>query len=527
MGVLSRALIAGTAVLSLVALVVRTRTYWPFTVDDTFITLRYAKHLAEGLGPSWNPSGPAVEGYTTALWMLILTVPHALGLDALAFAKGSGIVFAFAAMALAALLSHELTRELDPPVRRIAAVAPLGLSIAYWPLSLHAISGMETMLAALLLTLFVLVSVRLVREPTRPRMRSLSLLALLCALTRPEAGLCCGVTLVATLLMIPRAQRSGFGRAVAVYLLVPGSVYFAIRYAHFGLLFPLSFYVKGTGQVKLAGLSDVRDFFAPFFVQQPQLAVLLIWGAVKLRRAVPALLGLAALTVFFVYPAHIMGFEGRYLLPIFPSLAALIGVGIARLSAHALRLIERKWRPRPQLELGLALTALTLLAAPQFPRDEPASRARWLDYGAGIEHAHAALATALRKARLSVVRPTIALLDVGAVAYYSDWYVIDTYGLNDAHVALTRRSDVDYVFAQHPEIVVVVSEHASRFVAVFPWEQPIHDTALRRGYEPLCGYRFLDDYHLLVLARPGSPIREALACPRLTTTSSAAQAGLR
>ncbi|MET0342711.1 MAG: hypothetical protein ABW252_17020 [Polyangiales bacterium] len=526
MGVLPRALIAGTAVLSLVMLLVRARAYWPFTVDDTFITLRYAKHFAEGLGPTWNPSGPPVEGYTTALWMLLLAAPHALGVDALWFAKASGVVFMFATICLAAALAYELARALDPRARRVAALAPFAVSIAYWPTALHAISGMETALSALLLTLFVLVTVRLVRDPARRRMRSVALIALLSVLARPETVVCCGIALIATIALVPRDRRKGFGRALSVYLLVPGLAYFAGRYAYFGLVFPLSLYVKATGQAKLAGLDDVRAFFAPFVLEWPQLGLLAIYGAVGQRRLVPALLGLLGLVVFFVYPAHIMGFEGRYLFPTFPTLSALIGVGAAKLAHHALTRIARL-KAVPRADLVLAALAAIVLAAFMLPRDEPTSRARWIAYGSGMERAHVALANALKRAKTSVVRPTIALLDVGAVAYYSDWYVIDTFGLNDARVALSRRTDVDYVFAQRPELVVVVSESPARFAAVFDWEQPIYDQALQRGYEPMCSYRFDHDYHLQVLARPSSPIREALTCPKIGETSSAARAELQ
>ena len=45
-------------------------SYRYFWIDDAFITFRYARNLADGLGPVFNP-GEAVEGYTTFLWMLV------------------------------------------------------------------------------------------------------------------------------------------------------------------------------------------------------------------------------------------------------------------------------------------------------------------------------------------------------------------------------------------------------------------------------------------------------------------------
>ncbi len=557
---LSRALLFASGALCLIAIVARARVYWPFTVDDTFITMRYAKHLAEGLGPSWNPRGAPVEGYTTALWMGVLALPHALGLDALLFAKLAGIASALASVAAAAALAYELTRGLDVRARHFAAVASLALCAAYWPLALHAISGMETALAALLLTTFALVSTRFVSAPTALRARSLTILALLMTLARPEGALACLGTSLALWLVLRSPGRALLARASVRYLVLPGTAYFAARYAYFGLAFPLSFYVKAQGQARFAGLPELRAFFAPLLWEHPVLGMLALSG-VRDRRVGPALAGLGAFALFFVFPAHVMGFEGRYLFPLFPSYAALVGAGAGRLHARVLRARSaptsiappapahpdaaaparvsdlappptpgsastpaRAPRRLPDLaplalprwaEPLLALAAWGLCAGLALPAHEPEARRRWLDYGAGLARAHVALAKELRKSRLAVTAPTIALLDVGAVAYYSDWFTIDTFGLNDRRVALSRRTDVPYVFSYRPELLVVVSAEPQRYVEVFEWERPLYATALRRGYAPLCSYPFLADYHLLVLARAGSPLRRTLACAPL------------
>ena len=36
--------------------------YFDYYADDAYITLRYSRHLADGLGPNWNATGH-VEGY--------------------------------------------------------------------------------------------------------------------------------------------------------------------------------------------------------------------------------------------------------------------------------------------------------------------------------------------------------------------------------------------------------------------------------------------------------------------------------
>src|SRR5688500_3871936 len=65
---------------------------WPFTVDDTFITLRYAARLARGRGLSWNDGEAPVEGYTSFSWTLLMAIPHWFTDDAELWAKlGSAV----------------------------------------------------------------------------------------------------------------------------------------------------------------------------------------------------------------------------------------------------------------------------------------------------------------------------------------------------------------------------------------------------------------------------------------------------
>ena len=52
------------------------------TLDDAYITFRYARHLAEGYGlGAWNHTGEHVEGYSSLLWTLLLAGAARLGVD--------------------------------------------------------------------------------------------------------------------------------------------------------------------------------------------------------------------------------------------------------------------------------------------------------------------------------------------------------------------------------------------------------------------------------------------------------------
>jgi arabinofuranosyltransferase len=485
-------------------LLTRARRYWPFTLDDAFITLRYSRHLADGLGPSWNPGAEPAEGYTTALWMALLALAQALGLDGLWIAKSSGLLFALGAVAIAARLGDHacVAAALARAPRAFASLSVFVLAASYWPLSLHAVSGMETTFSCMILTLFFYYSVRIGADAdaSASAYRGLALAALLATLTRPEAGLPCVATLAAHLVWCTPAKRPALLRATLLWLVLPGALYLALRWSHFGLLFPLSFYVKATNRPAFAGLPDVIGFFEPFVLQQPWWSVLFVLGVRGAPSLRPALLGSACFVVFFVFPEHIMAFESRYLLPLFPLLIAVIGVGTASLVQRLERALAQRQRV---LAARAAIAALLLgCAFLPLPGNAEVRAQNWIDYGKSLQSAHVALAHDLASARARGGR--VALLDVGAIGYYADWYTIDTFGLNDAHVALSQRKDIEYVLAKQPDLLIVVSRLSGRYAELFEWETPLYQSARARGYLPTCEYKFDPNYYLQVLMRPGA-----------------------
>src|SRR5690606_37617304 len=83
--------------------------FWPMTIDDAYISARYAWNAAHGTGLVFNP-GERVMGYTNLLLVLLETAVYAVGRDGILAAKVTGIV---AAISLLAII-YGLARELDP-----------------------------------------------------------------------------------------------------------------------------------------------------------------------------------------------------------------------------------------------------------------------------------------------------------------------------------------------------------------------------------------------------------------------------
>ena len=230
----------------LLALVVALAAILPlrgYITDDTYIHLQYARNLAEGRGFVFNP-GERVYGSTSPLWVALLAVPIAAGLDGLAGARALGALATFGSVWLWWWLVRRTIRE--PWLRAASTVAWASHAwMARWSLS-----GMETPLAvALVLAGFVTFTST---QPWGGRARWTSLLWSLAALVRPECTLL--VALWALAMLVDDGPVRGVRRALRELwpaLLVQGG-WLAFASAYFGSFAPNTLAAKAAGGVGLA-----------------------------------------------------------------------------------------------------------------------------------------------------------------------------------------------------------------------------------------------------------------------------------
>jgi hypothetical protein len=155
---------------------------WGFTVDDALISIRFARHLAMGIGYRFNPNGPSTDGVTPLPWAFLLTpLAEAPAMTVLLRVKVLCMVLHAASMAL-------VGSRLAPLVGRVTALV---IVLTCVPFAAYGASGMDTPLATLLCTL----SVFFMQSPWAP------VFAGLAASIRPEllpwaATISCGFALV-------------------------------------------------------------------------------------------------------------------------------------------------------------------------------------------------------------------------------------------------------------------------------------------------------------------------------------------
>lgn len=140
---------------------VRETTRYFVLFDDMMISMRYARHLAEGEGLVWNPGGPRVEGFTNPLWVGYMAVFHLPGVDAALTSlciQASGAIFMLLTLLAVWRLADLLTG--DPWVGLGAAI----FTAFYLPLNTWSLQGTEVSILALIVSVAAWWTVRNLRN---------------------------------------------------------------------------------------------------------------------------------------------------------------------------------------------------------------------------------------------------------------------------------------------------------------------------------------------------------------------------
>lgn len=431
-------------------------TFSAWTIDDSYISYRYAWNLASGDGLVFNP-GEWVEGYSNPLWVLLLSVPAMLGIPPHWSGKVLGIAAGLAGLTYA---WWGLRRVLEASLSTTFA---MGLWLAtHMAWLLYSTSGMETPLFALGI---VAMGVHLAGRQWWPA-------AVWCAvagLTRPEGLLYLG-PFVLVLLVDPsgplRRGRWHDGLAVLVPIGALGG-WRLLRWLLYGTTVPNTWHAKNYGRRDLwerlehnwPGALDTVWSGGEVLLGFGLGFALVVAGVVLLLRR-PRTWGLAlvpgCLFVFLVVGGSDWMSLARFLVPGLPVFAIL--------AFHALSFLDSVRVPFG----GVAVWGVTaaLVGVSLHQQTEVV-----VDLPRGIHHnpamdaqGHAALGHHLRD-RLEPGDDKVLLNEIGAVGYFSEAHVLDTLGLVHADVPQLHTRDADslteHFFRQYPRFVAL-HDHRSR-----------------------------------------------------------------
>ncbi len=374
--------------------------FWAYSIDDAFVTFRYAENMVDGYGLVYNPGDQPVEGYSNFLWLLILSLCYLVGLPTYLSAKMLGIVFFLAA---AWLWSRHFRREDNPYLWMVPLLFLATPLTAFW-----AVSGLELGLYAFLIAAAVIQYLR--------KSNWAYLFLSLIVLCRPE-GIAISLILIGAVWFLNRRDECPNKRfnlcGVGITLLTFAALTIS-RLLIFGYPMPNTFYAKSPSTLHgFLHLGRMLSFIAP-------IAIFFAVGSIMLVRkklhekemAVFAALVIAQ-SIISSLASQIMSFHLRYLIPFLPPLFAVAFYGLGQ--------VKRKpWR-----KILLIISILSIFGPTysvyQWVQNEKKIIAAQMDF--------------IRWAQNLPPETTFSITDAGRIPYFSHKHFYDTWGLTSSDIA--------------------------------------------------------------------------------------------
>jgi arabinofuranosyltransferase len=456
-----------------------------YPTDDGYIAFSYARTLADHGALALTPTAPHVQGYSDVLWVVLLATLHLIGLSiptaARLVATACVIALVPSTYVLARRLSPDASRLFAGMAAAVVGVLPGGIFFA--------LSGLETSLAALLLTMAI---ADLIRPDLEARPPFLAMVALLgfCWL-RPEGIVLWLALTVARFGALRPARLEGSKRLLGYWFgvfLGPLVLYEIFEVLYFGALVPNTIVAK-LGSPTYDTIVSAFHYLGAFLGPLMAFVVLAACGIVRRRSVAVVSMAVLALFVLAVGSAVQDGYPyQRYIFVGVPALLALSASGAARIASRLRGLgptlvwsatvgavavfglgLQQQFANSPLISSAqltgvnaIASTWAGVFASDPGPHDTtyPGYHAlsRWLG-------AHA--------------RPgqSVALEEIGIVSYYSGLRILDTFGLANKVIAHDPgrpgyKADPAYVFRRRPDYFVMpLAPGVGSLVLALPGDQ--------------------------------------------------------
>jgi peptidoglycan/LPS O-acetylase OafA/YrhL len=218
--------------------------------EDAMISMRYARHLADGHGLVWNIGEPPIEGFTNLLWVLWMSVAHALALSESKislFVMLSGIAILLAIGWVASKIARKVSTSPWVPVAVLAA------TLFDYPLVFWTLRGMEV--GALTLTVYTLLWLALENEEefSLPRTVAMGALTSMALLLRSDSVVPVG--LISLYGFLTCSRRWLFAAIVGAFASGAVGAQTTFRKAYFHESLPNTYFLK---LYKISALARIK-----------------------------------------------------------------------------------------------------------------------------------------------------------------------------------------------------------------------------------------------------------------------------
>lgn len=441
---------------------------WPFTIDDMYIPLRYAKHWAEGSGLVWNVKEAPVEGYSNFSFVVIARIALALGFDPVVVLKGAGVI----GLLCTCIAVYAITRMWF--LTRLAFIPCIWL-LAYKGQIIWSVSGLETTVYEALIGFSIFFIFRglgyskrcAVDSPLQGKKSNLRLiffivagvLMALAGMTRPEAP---ALTILFVLLLLfnqsdvsPKVPNELYWWSVLVFcgtFFVCFAPYFFWRWHYYGRFLPNPVYCKGlTNGLTLHLDKRYLQLIWPFVI----LALPVFWQE-KDKRYYFLFLPSIVYLLLLIGSDPIVAFDNRLFLPAFVLFTPLTLKGMSIL----LNQYMQKSGGRDGIFDTVIYLGAFLFAFFFIPMMSLEGYRHFTENPLAGEQLRKTVVAWLTRHTGPVDR--VVLADSGLIPYQSQHRFIDSYCLNNIEMAQTPRANMyqllcDGVLKARPEVVILTS----------------------------------------------------------------------
>jgi hypothetical protein len=336
--------------------------------EDAVILYEYSKTLAETGVISYGNNGHPIEGATDFLWMLIISLFSFIGIDEF-----------LASLILTSSALVYIFKQLD---RLEYGIILILICLLFTPYLYSSAQGFS----AIFFSAFYIQCLIFLKNT---EFKKMYLAILLLCLVRPD-----GVVWAAPLVLLHQIEggiKLEKIKELLFILIIPGVAYFILRYCYFGELLPLPFYVKS------AGVRDFITFFLSSIIYVSYCALpFVIYFIIK--KDWKSLFIISIPILFFSSMALSQNIGNRFLAPMFfGGLILLESKSIDRVVVVVFSII-----------LSLSITLSTVLNSLETKNENIFQLSKSLH---GIDG-------------------KMLISEAGRLAYYSEWFVHDSWGLN-------------------------------------------------------------------------------------------------
>lgn len=435
-------------------------------LDDSYITLTYSKHFFQEGKPWYNPADTIQgNGQTSILWMLIQSLSFNFESITNPIYINKGISFILIVIVFSFLLQSFRTHQ---SILRKGLIFLFSVLFSVWS-AFQVSHGLETVFFATTLFLFL-----------KYRDQNIGcLLAFILPFIRPEAVIFTFFFVIDTKLF----SKVFLKRALC--LLASISIYFMYTAYYYDVLIPLPFLLKN---IRDFSFEKVMNFISVTLIFSPILVF-------ALKNYKTRLIFYAPLFFFIIYYSffidEIMNFFDRYRYPLFVYYIYFLGYE----DIHILR----------NKKINIALFVLCILGIFNYYKYLDMHRAFYVGpYLEAIKKGPMYIGKYLKKKSLEEdIKFRVLNSDAGAIAYFSDCYLYDTWGLNNATLLLTKKNKdwnayLSYLKQTDPDYIILISKDYHKFIPRLDFEEKIYKYFSLQARQPALVRKSTDEYYYFI-----------------------------